>query len=321
MTLSRRYFLGSAALVLAAAAPRPARGQSRVKLGTAVLGDYALSGPFIVAQERGFFSQEGLIADFTPFGGGPELAKAVLAGQVVMGASGGTDVLVFREAGMPLKVVATHTESNHFTLNVAPEIAAVADLKGKAIGVTAAGSTTWVFARLLAKQQGWELDKDVKLVNLGGLDAQVAALGRKEIHAFIWGDGGAVSQARGQSRVLMRLDSVTPQWISQIQYTSDDRIQRDPETLRKCMRAVFRALKWMRSHPTDAVEATAGKLGWPPEAVTGAQRISGPLMSEDGTMSIEALRTMQDTLLEYGVLKKRLPLEEHYTREFSPVRL
>jgi hypothetical protein len=77
----------------------------------------------------------------------------------------------------------------------------------------------------------------------------------------------------------------------------------------------------MRSHPTDAVEATAGKLGWPPEAVTGAQRISGPLMSEDGTMSIEALRTMQDTLLEYGMLKKRLPLEEHYTREFSPVRL
>jgi hypothetical protein len=38
-------------------------------------------------------------------------------------------------------------------------------------------------------------------------------------------------------------------------------------------------------------------------------------------MSLEALRTMQDTLLEQGVLKKRLPLEEHYTREFSPVRI
>jgi NitT/TauT family transport system substrate-binding protein len=321
MTLSRRHFLGAAALTLVATTPRPIRGQTRIKVGTAVLGDYALSGPFIVAQERGFFSQEGLSTEFVPFGSGPELAKAVVAGQVLLAASGGTDVLVFREAGMPLKIVATHTESNHFTLNVASAITAVSDLKGKAIGVSAPGSTTWVFARLLARQQSWEPDRDVKIVPLGALDAQLAALARNEIQAFIWGDGGAVSQARGQSRVLMRLDTVTPQWISQIQYTSDTAIQRNPETVRKAMRSVFRALKWMRMHPADAVEATAAKLGWPPEAVTGAQKISGPLMSEDGTMSIEALRAMQETLLEQGMLKKRLPLEEHYTREFSPVRI
>jgi hypothetical protein len=30
---------------------------------------------------------------------------------------------------------------------------------------------------------------------------------------------------------------------------------------------------------------------------------------------------MQDTLLEHGVIKKRLPLEEHVAREFTPVKL
>lgn len=320
MTLSRRYFVASAALAAVAAGTRPARGQTRVRIGTAVLGDYALAGPFFVAMDRGFFSQERLTGELVPFGGGPELAKAVVAGDVLLAAAGGTDVLVFREAGMPVKMIATHTESNHFTLNVAPEIGAVADLKGQAIGVTAVRATTWVFARLLAKQQGWELDRDVKVVSLGGLDAQVAALARKEIQAFVWGDGGALSQARGQSRVLVRLDSVTPQWISQIQYASEDGLRRNADTIRKAMRAVFRALQWMRAHPKEAVEATAGKLGWPPEAVVGAQRISGPLMSEDGTMSVEALRAMQDTLLEQGVIKKRLPLDEHYTKRFSPVR-
>ncbi|MGH7313725.1 MAG: ABC transporter substrate-binding protein [Candidatus Rokuibacteriota bacterium] len=320
MTLSRRYFVASAALAAVVAGTRPARGQTRVRIGAAVLGDYALAGPFFVAMDRGFFSQEGLSGELVPFGGGPELAKAVVAGDVLLAAAGGTDVLVFREAGMPVKMIATHTESNHFTLNVAPEIGAVADLKGQAIGVTAVRATTWVFARLLAKQQGWELDRDVKVVSLGGLDAQVAALARKEIQAFVWGDGGALSQARGQSRVLVRLDSVTPQWISQIQYASEDGLRRNADTIRKAMRAVFRALQWMRAHPKEAVEATAGKLGWPPEAVVGAQRISGPLMSEDGTMSVEALRAMQDTLLEQGVIKKRLPLDEHYTKRFSPVR-
>ena len=30
---------------------------------------------------------------------------------------------------------------------------------------------------------------------------------------------------------------------------------------------------------------------------------------------------MQDTLIEYSVIKKRLPLEEHVTREFVPVKI
>ena len=60
---------------------------------------------------------------------------------------------------------------------------------------------------MFAKAQGWEPDKDVKIVALGGLDAQMAALARKEIAAYVWGDGGAVMQLAGKSRVLMRLDA------------------------------------------------------------------------------------------------------------------
>ena len=39
------------------------------------------------------------------------------------------------------------------------------------------------------------------------------------------------------------------------------------------------------------------------------------------TAPLEALRSMQDTLLEYGTLKKRLPVEEHVVRGFTPVKL
>src|SRR5439155_1692266 len=83
-----------------------------------------------------------------------------------------------------------------------------------AIGVTRAGATTWVFARMVAKKEGWDPDKDVQVVGLGGLDAQLAAMARKEIAAYVWGDGGAVTELQGKSKVLMRLDSVTPRWIS-----------------------------------------------------------------------------------------------------------
>lgn len=319
---TRRHFLAtSGAAVLAVGVPRVLRAQTAVKVGTAVLGDYALAGPFIVAAEKGFFRTENLAVEFVPFRGGPNLVKAVIAGEILLGAAGATDILVFREAGMPLKMVATQTEGNHFTFNVAPDIQAPAELKGKAIGCTSVGSTTWVFARMFAKAQGWDPDKDVKVVGLGGLDAQIAALSRKEIAAYVWGDGGAVMQLAGKSKVLTRLDSVTPKWISQIQYVSEESIKRNAESIRKVMKAVFSAAKFIHEHPEDSAELVAKTIGWPREAVLAAHKISGPLFSLNGQVSVEALSSMQDILLEHGVIKKKLPVEEHIAREFFPVRL
>ena len=321
-SISRRHFLLTASGAVVAGALAPAvHAQTSVKIGTAVLGDYALAGPFIVGVEKGFFRTENLNVEFVPFRGGPNLVKAVIGGEILLGAAGSTDILVFREAGMPLKMVATHTEGNHFTFNVAPDVNNVGDLKGKAIGVTSAGSTTWVFARMVAKAQGWDPDKDVKIVALGGLDAQLAALSRKEIHGFVWGDGGAVTQLAGKSKVLMRLDKVTPRWISQVQYVSEEGIKKQGDEIRKAMKGIFSAIKFMAEHTNDAAEIVAKKIGWSTEAVLAAHKISGGLMSHDGTVSMEALRSMQDTLLEQTVLKKRLPIEEHVAREFAPVKL
>jgi NitT/TauT family transport system substrate-binding protein len=320
--LTRRHFLAtSGAALVAAGAPGIVRAQTAVKVGTAVLGDYALAGPFIVAAEKGFFRTENLAVEFIPFRGGPNLVKAVVAGEILLGAAGATDILVFREAGMPLKMVATQTEGNHFTMNVAPDIQAPAELKGKAIGVTSVGATTWVFARMFAKAQGWDPDKDVKVVPLGGLDAQIAALSRKEIAAYVWGDGGAVMQLAGKSKILTRLDSVTPKWISQIQYVSEENIKRNADPIRKVMKAVFSAAKFMHEQPSDSAELVAKKIGWTREAVLAAHKISGPLFSLNGQVSLEALSSMQDVLLEHGVIKKKLPVEEHVAREFFPVRL
>src|SRR5437899_41458 len=120
-TISRRRFLATVAAVAAAGGPRPARGTSAVKIGTAVLGDYSMAGPVIVALERGFFAREGLEAEFVPFRGGPDLLQEVMGGDVLAGITGSTDIRVFREAGSPIKIVARCTDGNRFTLNVAPD--------------------------------------------------------------------------------------------------------------------------------------------------------------------------------------------------------
>jgi NitT/TauT family transport system substrate-binding protein len=322
MRTSRRRFLriiSSAAAVVAA--PRVARAQATVKVGTAVLGAYTLSAPVVVAVEKGFFKQQGVNAEFLPFRGGPDLVKAVIGGDVLLGLTGSTDIVVFREAGSPIRMVATHGEGNDFVLVGPPEGTKVEDLKGKSIGVTRIGAATWVFARMAARAQGWDADRDVKIVGLGGLDAQLAALARKEVAAFVWGDYGAVTEAQGRTKVIVRMETLTPKWISYIQYASEDQIRRSADRIRRSQRALFQAMRWMKAHPGEAATLVAGKLGWTPEQVAAVHKVSAPIFPEDGRINVEALKAMQDALLEAGSIKKRVPLEDHYTNEFTPVRL
>lgn len=324
MATSRREFLtGVTAGVLAAALrPRPAPAQSlAAKLGTAVLGDFALAGPIFVGIEKGYFKDNGVSAEFIPFRGGPDLLKGVLAGEILIGVTGSTDILVFREAGAAIKMVATVTDGNHFTLNAAPGISKVADLKGKGIGVTRVGATTWIFARMLAQQQGWDPEKDVKILALGGMDAQLAALSRGEIAAFVWGDGGAVMEVQGKGKVLLRLDTVTPKWISQIAYATEDSIRKNADTIRRCLRSMAQAMRFMREQVDEAARIGTKHLKWPEAAVKLAQKIASPLYSLDGKIDPSALETMQETLLGMGMLKKKLPIAEHYTAEFTPIKL
>jgi hypothetical protein len=77
----------------------------------------------------------------------------------------------------------------------------------------------------------------------------------------------------------------------------------------------------MRENPKEAAHLCAKTLGWSPEAVLGAHKISGPLLPVDGRIDMTALAVMQGTLLEYGLIKKKLPLEEHVAREFTPVKI
>ncbi len=326
MVTSRRQFFrvtaGGVVAAAAAARPRPVPAQvPTVKIGTAVLADYSLVSPIVVGLEKGYFKAAGVNVEFQPFRGGPDLVKAVLANQVQIGVTGSTDVPVFRAEGVPVRYVATTVDGNHFTLNVAPGIARLADLKDKSIGVTRVGATTWVFAVMLAKQQGWDPERDVKILGLGGLDAQLAALTRGEIHAYVWGDGGAVTELQGKSKILVRLDSVTPKWISQSAYCTDEYIKGNKDALQRTLRGFFQGSKLLRESPKEAAPIAAKAIGWSEEAVLRAHQVSGPLLSKDGAINVEAIDVMQTTLVELKAQKQRVPTADCYTAEFTPVRL
>jgi NitT/TauT family transport system substrate-binding protein len=324
--MTRRRFLESVAggaLATGAMRITPAAAQATapVKVGLVVLGDMGIAAPGMVALEKGYFKQNGIDAELIPFKGGPDLLKGVLAGSADIGLTGATDPLVFRDRGTTIRAVATILEKNHFTLTVAPQIKRVEDLKGGSISCTAVGANTWVFARMLAKKMGWKPEKDIKIVGLGGLDAQTAALRRGEVQGVIFGDAGAVLETQGVGRILMRLDEVTPKWISLIAYSTDEVIKTKKDPLGRTLRALFQGHRFFRNNADETIRIAAKGIGWSEEATRRAYGIVRPLLSVDGRFDLEALKFMQDTLLELGVVKQRLPLDQHYTPEFTPVKV
>src|SRR3984893_3124592 len=323
---TRRSFLKTATAGVAAAAVAQggrlsAQPLTPIKIGAVVLGDFGVVTPTMVGIEKGFFKQNGLEAELIPFKGGPDLLKGVLSGSADIGITGATDPLVFRERGTPIRALATVVEKHHFTLTVVPKRKRLEALKGSTIGCTVVGSTTWVFARMLAKKMNWDPEKDVRIVGVGGLDAQMAALKRGEIQGTIFGDAGVVIEAEGSGRILMRLDELTPKWISLVAYSTDDIIKARRDVLQRALKSIFQGACFCRDNADESIKIASKAIGWPEPATRRAYELLRPLLSTDGRMDLDAMKFMQDTLLDLGVLKTRLPLADMYTPEFTPVRI
>jgi NitT/TauT family transport system substrate-binding protein len=325
MATTRRAFLKTVGIgILAGTAGAPghvaAQQVTSFKIGSVVLDELATTGPILVGIDKGFFRQNGLAVEMVPFKGGPDQLKGLLAGAVQLAISGSTDLLVFRERGTSVRAVAVTTEKNHFTLVVASKITKSEDLKGGTIAVTAPGATSWVFARMLAKKMGWDPEKDIRIVGVGGQDAMVAGMRRGELTAFVTGTAGVVAEAQGVGRVLMRLDEATPRWVSNMAFTTDEIIKTRRDDVEKAVRGLFLAIKFMRDNPDETIRIAVRGIGWPEGATRRAYELLRPLLPADGRFDPDTYRIVQETLLELGVLKKRLPLEDHYTTEFTPVK-
>jgi NitT/TauT family transport system substrate-binding protein len=137
----------------------------------------------------------------------------------------------------------------------------------------------------------------------------------------VWGDGGAVNELGGKSKILLRFDSVMPKWISQAYYATDETIKGNRDAVAKALKAMFQGVKFIRESPKEAFAIVAKTLKWSEEAIARAHELSGPLLSNDGVIPVDAIEAMQTTLVDLKVMKQRVPTADLYTAEFTPVRV
>ena len=128
-----------------------------------------------IAQERGFFRQEGVLADVVQVRGNIGVT-ALLSGDAHAINNVGTLVRAMERSDLPAKVVSQSLKKNLFWLVTKPEIKSVTELKGKIFGTTTLGGSQHMAAVRFLRNAGLDPDKDITVLIGGDVPAQLQSL-------------------------------------------------------------------------------------------------------------------------------------------------
>lgn len=216
------------------------------------------SGVFI-ADEMGFFEEEGVDVRFTSFAGPGDSLPPLIAGHLDLNLTTlhNLALIAGREDGPPLELVYLIDSSHGADAVVAkPEIESVRDLKGKKIAVTL-NEANHLFLMVALEQAGLSED-DVKLINVSADDAGAAFLSGNVDAAVTWEPW--VSRAKsGDGHVIYSTKDATDLIINAIvapERTQDAR----PDDITAFIRAVDRGVKFLETNPEKSKRIIADRL-------------------------------------------------------------
>jgi sulfonate transport system substrate-binding protein len=222
----------------------------------------------MIAVEKGFFRDEGLIVKPMVFSSGPACSETLLSGSADIGTMGDTTAVI-AVARSPVRIIASHGGGEHRHRIVVARDSAIrspADLIGNRLAVKKGTST---YGGLLAWAGSANLDlAEVKVIDMrpedmgdalisGAVDAIVAS---EPTPSLIERRGGH------QLATLGGLGNTYP-----ILLVARDKFLADhAEATAAFLRAMQRAAQFIQERPERAAEVVAAKTGLPADVATRA---------------------------------------------------
>lgn len=128
------------------------------------------------AKDAGIFRRQGLDVDLIYIGSATKAVAATISGDTPITQGAGTGSVLARLSGADTVWVGTILDTTNQSLVVVPAIRAAQDLRGKTLGVTRFGSLSDFGLRKYLQSVGMDPDRDVKILQMGGLPETLAAM-------------------------------------------------------------------------------------------------------------------------------------------------
>ncbi|MGE5216035.1 MAG: ABC transporter substrate-binding protein [Chloroflexota bacterium] len=210
-----------------------------------------------VAEAKGFFKDEGLENE-TIVIGGPAAIAALVSGDVDFSGAGGSGLRAAAK-GAELKAIFYQTEKVTWYFVVDPSIKQVADLKGKKIAVGLIGDSEDRFSTMFVERGGLSA-KDITRIPMGtSSGARIAAIKSGSLQAAVLDPGGMIVAEKEGLHSLGFLGDLFPLPF-QGYVVTDRKIAENPGQIKRWVRAMVRALMFLREHPEEAADIGIKKL-------------------------------------------------------------
>src|SRR3972149_8735610 len=195
-------------------------GADKVRLGTPFKESALYSMPPLAAEEKGFWKEQGLDAEWTAFKGGAPMDQALAAGAIdIRFTSGFSAVLRVSRRGDSVIIADMQGREDMFVwVRPGGRVQSAKDLKGATIGVNRFGSLAEAYGRLVVKELGLEWQKDIRFVAAGGVPELMAALKAGHIDGTLMDFFSmAPLKVRGELRELIAVRDYLPkEWTDSV---------------------------------------------------------------------------------------------------------
>lgn len=270
-----RLALGAGAALALPAGRANASDAGHVKLFHAAPVTLPLWSVTYLAEDMGFYKEEGLTVERIGLNGGPPAMTALLAGEGLANASAPGELLGAKANGRRVKALQSYTKYDGHYFGVSKQFAekhkitadsslqareaALKAATGSRFGITAPGSQSDLFTRMAIKQVNMNPARDYSILPLGNLPNLIAALSANTVdggilispvaeQAFV--ELGVVplfSIAKGDLPLAQRMQG-------QVLEARAEDVAARPDVFEKIVRADLKALRVLKKTPDKAKE-------------------------------------------------------------------
>ena len=297
------------AAVLLAAAVSAANAQEKVwKHG--ILEAKSDSGYIAMVDKGGFAAKHGLKLEIVQIKAGATLMKALISGEIDSVDMGAPESIVAGVRGTGVKIVGCTWPGMPQVVLSKAEIKTPADLKGKAVAISAPGSLPDLLFRGMLDAQDVPA-ADIKFVTQGAdIDRYKSLVAGITDAAVVSNEFEAIMPSN--IKVLMKASTAVPKFIRLCVATNKDVLANRRDDLVKFVAAEMDAYKYALAHRDEAVKVAHEMTHAKPDDKR-AEFIADQVLKDkqvDPTLAIPADRIewMEQLFVKAGVIKQTAPV-------------
>jgi ABC-type nitrate/sulfonate/bicarbonate transport system substrate-binding protein len=318
MTVTRRHIMMLLAATTLFAAPAVSYAET-VRIGLPTKTYWPTTVAEAAAHQK-LFEKEGITAEITIYRGGAECFEALAAGAADLILDAPSLPAAGRTKGVMSKAVANGSMGNFGWQLMVPAKSTldVADLNGKKVAITSAGSGSDLLA--LWTIQDKKIDFTRVPVGGGGLVPNLLA-GNVDA-AVVYSPLSFQIRKSGEARTLIDYASAVPPNLTSVWIVTDKYAKEKPQVVQKALNALYGGLMFMRNNRDAAVKLIAELYEMPADIAAAEYENTILKLETDGSMAganIPAALQLSLDMAKMGGMKELVPAGEIISTQFTPV--